>query len=293
MTFCRTYSEVQDFHGKGARYYARMAALNGLSLVEKIGMSKRFNVPRIHFLYFHHIFQDEIEPFRKLLLNLAEQHSFISHSEGVDRLINGNIDRPYVCWSSDDGFKNNVDAAKVLNEFGASCCFFINPNTIGLNDYEKVSVFCKERLDMPPAPFMNWNDIEFLLKTGHEIGSHTMNHDFVNKMQKDEFKNDLRQSKEVLESYCGHIKHFAYPYGKFENFSKAAFESVFETGYHSCSTGVRGCHVVDERGMAKEQLFVRREHVVAAWKIDHMNYFLSKSVRNINKTNNYLPAFYH
>ena len=60
-------------------------------------LSKR---ARVQFLYIHHIFKDEENSFDELFLNY---HTFISHSEAVNRVINGHIDKPYISISSDDG----------------------------------------------------------------------------------------------------------------------------------------------------------------------------------------------
>jgi len=95
------------------------------------------------------------------------------------RLLSGTVDKPYIAWSSDDGFKNNAIAAEVLNNYGAKACFYINPETIGLSDKNKIKQFCDVKLKMPPIAFADWRDVELLLKQGHEIGSHTMAHDNV------------------------------------------------------------------------------------------------------------------
>ncbi len=289
MPFTTTFKEVSKYHGKSVRHYLRSFALDGLSLLESSSIENRFHEPRIHFLYFHHIFKDEKVPFERLVSRLAKTHTYISHSEAVERLISGNVDRPYISWSSDDGFKNNLDAAQILQNHGASCCFFVNPYSIGLTDFNAIAEFCKERLVMPPVEFMNWGDLDVLLQNGHEIGSHTLKHDFVQQMAIEDFKKDLRESKHVLEKHCGPIRHFAYPYGKFEYFTQEAFEAVFEAGYDSCSTAVRGCHFTDTEGISKEKLFIRRDQIIAAWKGSHIDYFISNSVKNMVPENNVVP----
>ena len=61
--------------------------------------------PRIQFLYIHHVFKDELKNFDILLKSLSAHHEFISYSEGVDKLLKGEIDKPYIIISSDDGLK--------------------------------------------------------------------------------------------------------------------------------------------------------------------------------------------
>ena len=284
---------MSHFLGKDLRYYLRHATLDVLSLAKSRDFSRNFGQPRIHFLYFHHIFSDEKSQFDEFVKTLAESHTFISYSDAVNRLITGNVDKPYICWSSDDGIKSNLIAAEVLEKYGASCCFFINPFSIGLKDYGEITKFCSNKLLMPPFEFLEWDEVIGLLKSGHEIGSHTYYHDAVNKLSITEFTEDLRKSKEKIEGYCGPIKHFAYPFGKFEFFNTEAFKAVFDTGYDSCASAVRGCHIVSNKGIEKEKLLIRRELIVAGWPLSHLKYFISKSSQNRNKVNSVLPPVYY
>ena len=248
-------------------------------------------VPRIQFLYFHHVFPDEAKNFEYIVSQLAKDHSFIPHSEAVQRLISGTVDRPYISWSSDDGLENNRIAGEILAQYGASACFFVNPNSIGLSDHDAVTDFCTRRLAMPATSFLDWKGVEALLEMGHEIGSHTMDHDRVTELDIEQFRDDLIQSKEILERYCGPVHHFAYPYGTFNDFNKAAFDFVFETGYDSCSTAVRGCHLPTQ-GLTKEKLFIRRDQVIGAWPLQHIYYFMAQSAKNATHNTHLVPSNY-
>ena len=70
-------------------------------------------------------------------------------------MLSGNIDKPYISISLDDGFKNNLSAVKIMNKYGIKGCFFVNPDTIGLKDFSEVKSFCNNRLHCPPTEFMN------------------------------------------------------------------------------------------------------------------------------------------
>ena len=290
MDFCTTYAEVKRYHGTSFRDYLRNIALDTLSiLMGDDAKNALYAKPRVHFLYFHHIFEDEAEGFERFVALLAEKHRFISHSEAVDKLVNGTVDQPYITWSSDDGFKNNLIAAEILNRYDASCCFFVNPDTINLEDKEKIFQFCDTKLIMPPIEFMTWSDLEKLLYQGHEIGSHTMSLDNVSGMALSDFEEDLVMSKRILEQHCGPIRHFAYPYGRYDCFSKDAYDLVFKTGYDSCSTAVRGSHWVNEEGIPRDKLFIRRDQIIAAWKLSHLQYFVANSVIIMSPEGSILP----
>ena len=142
-------------------------------------------------------------------------HQFITYNDAINRILTGTIDKPYIAFSSDDGFKNSLRAAEVLNEYNAKACFFINPGIIGETDFDKINKYCTETLAFPPVEFLNWDEVAHLQKWGHEIGSHTMMHMNIAKATEQKIKDDMRQTFRILNERCGSVKHFAYPYGRF------------------------------------------------------------------------------
>ena len=293
MNLTLNYSEVKKYRGFSLRNILRDVALDCLSVKNGFSNTEQWlKRPRVQFLFIHHIFNDEQEKLDRLLKTLSKDHEFISQTEAVNRLISGKIDKPYISWSSDDGFKNNMRAAEVFNNYGIKACFYINPETIGLKDSNKILEFCDVKLKMPPIEFANWQDVELLLKQGHEIGSHTLAHDNVATMSKNQMEEDLIQSKFILEKYCGSIKHFAYPYGHYSDFNKIAFDTVFSVGYDSCATATRGCHVSDGNKISKEKLCLRRDQVICAWKLQHILHFVLNASKNASLENNFIPKYW-
>jgi len=291
LTFTKNFKEVRKHQGISFRNSARSFALDLLSFKNELfNVEKAFQRPRVQFLFIHHIFEDELHTFETLLKKLSEHHTFISHTEAVDRILSGTVDKAYISWSSDDGFKNNLEAAKILNSFNAPACFFINPDSIGQEDEQWISKFCKDRLNMPPVAFLNWKEVEQLQKWGHEIGSHTMNHRNISQMSLQEVEDDLNISKRHLEQYCGTTNHFAYPYGLFEDINKDAFDLVFKAGYNSCSTGERGCHISDGNNLKNNQLLLRRDQVICAWPLQHIMYFVANASKKASVASNYYPT---
>lgn len=292
MKFTTQYQAIKDIRRTTLRSVARKLALDGLSIKTKLASSQHFfNKPRVHFLYFHHIFKDEEQAFDQLLYRLSKNHTFISHTEAVEKLQSGKVDRPYISFSSDDGFKNNLKAAEILNKYDAKCCFFVNPNSIGLNDYEKIKAFCAKRLHFPPTEFMTWDDLETLKKQGHEIGNHTMDHIKISETPLEQVEEDMELSFDVFKTKIGGVQHFAYPYGRYFHFNAQAHDLVFKAGYESCSSAERGCHVTNQ-AIGQKELFIRREHMVLDWNLDHIMYFILNSSKKADPANNYLPANY-
>jgi len=290
MDYIKTYKEVKQLQAEGFRGFLRNQVLDILSFFNTSSrIEEAFRKPRIHFLYIHHVFQDEENQFRKLLAVLAKSHVFISYSEAVDRILKGEIDRPYMVFSSDDGLKNNLRAVQILNEFGAKACFFINPDIIGENNPDKIKKFCDQQLMFPLVEFMDWKDVENVLKAGHEIGAHTMNHINIADASKEIIEEDMQKSHAFLLKNCGKADHFAFPYGRFFHFNEMGRKACFEAGFISCASAERGAHVASLGSILPEKLLIRRDHLALGWEMSHLLYFITKSAKSAKPANNYFP----
>lgn len=290
MEYITNFSEVKKYWGFVPRNVVRNVVLDALALKDRFFLdSECFNTPRVQFLYLHHIFEDEVQNFERFVQELAEYHTFISHSEAVQRIWNGSIDKPYISWSFDDGFKNNLKAAEILNRFGTTAIFFLNPASIGIKSVDEAKTFCAQRLQMPPIQFMDWNDVDFLIKQGHEIGSHSMEHLNMGMMSQEQIQQDLSESKRILSSHCGEVSHFAYPFGKYSDFNQSAFDLVFETGYVSCASAKRGCHYDTGKKTIPSDLLIRRDQISANWPLKHLMYAVSRGARKLVSEENRLP----
>lgn len=276
---CHTkYRDWYPLRDRGFRYYFRSLALDLLSFRHSEQSLLALNTPHVQFLYIHHVFEDEVEELRKLLRTLSSTYEFVSYSNAVERVRDGNVDRPYMAFSSDDGFKNNIAAARVFSEFNISACFFLNPVTIGLVDPEVINNFCRERLNARAVHFLNWEDVADIQKHGHEIGSHSFQHLDLGLMSRSEVSEDLSQAKVVLEQYCGEIIHFAFPYGGIENFSEEALDECFNLGHKSCASAKRGCYL-GGGNVDLSQNLILRDQLILAWPIGHILFFLSRNLR--------------
>ena len=96
----------------------------------------------------------------------------------------------------DDGLKGQYTNAKpVLDKYGFKATFYIVCNYIGNGDNH-----------------MTWDEIESLYGDGHDIGSHSMNHDDLSKMSKKEVKFEVGESKQCLLDHGIISESFAYPF---------------------------------------------------------------------------------
>ena len=103
--------------------------------------------------------------------------SIISNNEAVHR--------NYLLLSFDDGFSSNRKVVEdILNPMGIQALFFIVSKFASLSKKDDWRAFVAknmyphlDRKNVPDHWFnMNWNDINYLLETGHTIGAHTASH---------------------------------------------------------------------------------------------------------------------
>jgi len=295
LKFIDTYKDLLNHRPPTTRDVGRKLVLDLVSSGYGMyhSMDSLFKRPRIQFLYIHHIFRDEEKPLTALLEALSRHHTFISHSEAVDRILHDNIDKPYICFSSDDGLKNNIGAANILSNFGAKACFFICPGIIGEKDFDRISEFSQERLHLPPVEFMEWKDVHDLQQQGHEIGGHTWSHINIAKTPEEDLEKEIEGCFKVLKEKCGSSPlHFAYPYGRLTDFTAYAREMVFRSGYASCASASRGCHIAGNGDkIKKEDLLLRRDHVLLNWPLKHILFFIARNSARATPENNFYPNY--
>lgn len=266
-----------------ARGFARDIALGALARAADASgrIDRALARPRVHFIYLHYIFDDEVEPFRKLLASLLKVMTPLSYSDAVERTVSGPIDKPYLAVSFDDGFKNCLTAAEVLESFGMRACFFVCPGVISA-DRETMVRFAKDRLHFPPVEFMSWDDLASLRSRGHEIGNHTLDH--LRLADAPDPREQIDRGLSLLRLRFGDVSHFSWPYGSFDAITPAAREAVFAAGHSTIASGTRGAHVVPA-GDARE-LCIRRDHVLAAAPLRHTRYLLARSAERANDGDN-------
>ena len=78
--------------------------------------------------------------------------------------------------------------------------------------------------------FLNWDQIKELANNGFEMGSHSLSHPRLVELSAEELKNELQNSKIILEQKIGKkIIHFAYPYGKYNSEVKTEVLNHYST----------------------------------------------------------------
>ena len=110
----------------------------------------------------------------------------------------------------DDGFTNNFEnAAPILQTHGFTATNFIVVNQIGGSN------LWDQPLGIVKTQCMNHSQISSWLDMGHEIGSHTLDHVNLCRVDDDQALKQIADSRAALEERFGtSIVSFAYPYGQ-------------------------------------------------------------------------------
>lgn len=140
-----------------------------------------------------------------------------------------------VVLTIDDGARNFFEqGTKILGEFGFRAIQFIVSGQIGgINEWDA-------KHGHPQIPLMDDGQIREWLAEGHEIGSHSVNHRNLSKLNEKEARHQIIDSKKELEDRFGvPILHFSYPHGKFTPLTQ---DLVLEAGYETASTTRFGVH---------------------------------------------------
>ncbi len=265
---------------------ARLSAL--ARFYELSGGLEYLRRPRVQFLYLHDVAQHDATAFRKLLEKLGREHTYISYSEAVRRVLTGEIDKPYLSLSFDDGLKSCWHAAQALHEMDISGCFFVCPTLLGETDAQKVAAFCADKLHRPPSEFLSWDDVAAMLRQGHEIGSHAITHSVMADLPAAQLADEINDSRRLLQQKVGLVRHFAWPYGRFFHFSAQAARLVFAAGFETCASAESGCHIAAPEH--RHNLCVRRNLILTHWPARHIDYLLARNSQRATADNNLWPA---
>lgn len=273
------------------RSVARRVALDGLSVAARWSGRERDGVrrPRVQFVYLHALPPGQEQRFDAWLGWLLSEHQPLSYGAAVERVLSGPIDRPYVALSLDDAFSSCLRVAETLERRGMSACFFVPTGFVGTTTVKAARQFFGTAAGVH-EPAMTWGDLERLVATGHEVGSHTHSHPDLGVASRTEVEHEVGRSVEALRSRLGSCRHFAWPLGTFRHFSAAGAQAVLSpaTGLVSCASAVRGAHSVVAAD--QQHLCIRRDHIPAEWPHRHGRYFVARAGARSTAGDNSWPA---
>ncbi|MFQ5801455.1 MAG: polysaccharide deacetylase family protein [Candidatus Methylomirabilales bacterium] len=239
--------------------------------------------PHLRIVYYHFVFDDEWSPFEEHVRFFRDYYDVLPLGDALDRLRNGCLTEPSLVITFDDGFKNNrTNAAEALSKYGFSACFYVTSTfvSLGLEERRTVEAMCQRNFQLPIAvQNMDWDDVRWLRRAGHEIGSHTMTHAVLTACGAEDVYREIVESKAVIEQHLGEsIRHFSVPFGRRSHYSPGIRRIVCEAGYESCALNIRGSN------LPRCDLYqLRRDALVAGWSVQEVRTHLLRTASRTHR----------
>ncbi len=154
----------------------------------------------------------------------------------------------------DDGYEGIYKYARPeLEKRGMKATFFIIPDLVGMPDDTYPYISLEELKELAGNPLFS-------------IGSHTMSHPHLDQLEAEAQKEEIQNSRKVLEEWTGkQINSLAFPYGAYD---KSVIREVQEAGYDVS-------FAVQDRGLLHElpRYSIPRIYVGLELGKNHLNMF--------------------
>lgn len=133
----------------------------------------------------------------------------------------------------DDGFQNVlINAAPVLKGLGFTATNYFLPNLLGQSN-----VWDRDK-NIPYSALMTQDEMRQWAAAGHEVGSHTLDHVHLPRVDAAEAQRQITASKDALEAMIqAPVTAFCYPYGDHTDEHLAMAEAA---GYTNATLTLRG-----------------------------------------------------
>jgi peptidoglycan/xylan/chitin deacetylase (PgdA/CDA1 family) len=211
---------------------------------------------RLRVLLYHDISPVDESRFAAQLRWLSRYWRFITPDEFASIVsANQEVHEDSLLLTFDDGFASNRRVAEsVLNPMGIKALFFVVSEFAALSATADWRSFVARNICPPLLPEelpshwhnMSWDDLGYLLESGHSIGAHTARHARLSQVSNQDLAEEIILSADTLEQMLGcKIRHFAYTFGDLASFSTAAL-AVARMRFDFIHTGMRG---INARGV--------------------------------------------
>jgi peptidoglycan/xylan/chitin deacetylase (PgdA/CDA1 family) len=162
----------------------------------------------------------------------------VSLSDAQARISSGRNHRSTACITFDDGYADNRRfAIPLLLNYRIPFTYFVSTNHVlgGASFPHDVAA-------SQPLPVNTLGHLREMAAAGVEIGAHTRSHANLGaNLTCEEMVDEIVGSKRELETAIGcNVRYFAFPYGKHENLSAAAFRIAFEAGFEGVCSAYGG-----------------------------------------------------
>ena len=206
-----------------------------------------FHKIEIPIIYYHRVIKDESEAGKHgiyVTQKLFDEHlkylknnnyKTITFDEALE-LKKNNIQGKNVIITFDDGYEDNyLYAFPLLKKYDFNAEIFLVAG-LAHNEWDRKD-------NEPVAPMLKKEQILEMKNYGIRFGSHTLTHRDLTKCESEERKNEIYNSRKLLEEKLGfNIESIAYPYG---NYSEEIISEIKDAGYkygYATDRGPLGLH---------------------------------------------------
>jgi peptidoglycan/xylan/chitin deacetylase (PgdA/CDA1 family) len=188
-------------------------------------------------------------------------------------------EKPGLLFTFDDGLKNNLHAAGMLEKYHTRGLFFLVPEFLKtevslqknyyMNNIRNIVNFNIDS-QQDDVNALSVSDIQKLIAAGHAIGSHSLTHTMQNSDDATKMVNEIVQSKNELESAFGvTVTSFCAPFDSLQSTSKKQMDLIREH-YRFYHATFPGSNFED-----RDPYFIKRVNVECWWPLDVIKFALS------------------
>lgn len=161
----------------------------------------------------------------------------------------------------DDGYRDNYEnAAPILSRLGLPATFFVATRFIGTDHVP----WWDQGLAVP-QPWMTWDHVRSLSRSGFDIGAHTQTHVDLGVVSGRRAREEILESRLELEAELSKtVDLFAYPYGRENQMTDENREIVKAADLRCCCSCFGG---INPSGT--DPFFLRRIPIASWWVSPH------------------------
>lgn len=184
------------------------------------------------------------ELFEQQLATLDRRGIQSGDLQALARIAEGDQVGRTVFLTFDDGFRDNYETVlPMLRERGFTAFVFVLPPLVDTGaalDWPEVAQEVRRYPETMRS--VTWNMLGAMEEEGFEVGSHTLSHAHLSRLQDEELREELWESRMRIKEQLGRCEVLAYPFGEWNDDVAAA---ASECGYRFAfslptGTGQRG-----------------------------------------------------
>jgi len=225
----------REIFGTNIRYIKTMYKLLIQKIIRIINLILfKKELPTKISIYFHDISNKEINELEKIIiyfLNLG--FKFVTMNNFQKKIFS---DEKLFAITFDDGFSSWTKTLDLFKKYDVKATYYLN--TIQFTD-DEMTKFLQDIRCTNPDFIIKEEEVQELINSDHEIGSHTHSHKTLSKISLDDLKTEIETNLQILSKFNVEISNFAIPYGMRRLINKEQIAYLLEV-FDSISFGEPG-----------------------------------------------------